>query len=70
MKMVTGDQKAVAIETARVLGLGTLIAGPQGLPVLLSRSLTPSLGFLIINRSRAFHREAVAHALSRLCGRR
>jgi hypothetical protein len=66
--MVTGDHKAAAIDTARVLGLGTLIAGPQGLPVLRSRSLTPSLGFLVNNRSLAFQRDAVAHALSHLCG--
>jgi len=34
VKMITGDHKTIAIETARVLGMGTLIQGPQGLPVL------------------------------------
>lgn len=29
VKMVTGDQQAIAIETARLLGLGTNIAGPE-----------------------------------------
>jgi magnesium-transporting ATPase (P-type) len=33
VKMITGDHKTIAIETARVLGMGTLIQGPQGLPV-------------------------------------
>jgi H+-transporting ATPase len=33
VKMITGDHKTIAIETARVLNMGTLIQGPQGLPV-------------------------------------
>jgi hypothetical protein len=32
--MITGDHKTIAVETARVLGMGVLIQGPQGLPVL------------------------------------
>jgi magnesium-transporting ATPase (P-type) len=34
VKMITGDQKLIAVETARVLGMGTTIMGPQELPVL------------------------------------
>mmetsp|Transcript_53308 Transcript_53308/g.141266 ORF Transcript_53308/g.141266 Transcript_53308/m.141266 type:complete len:1012 (-) Transcript_53308:919-3954(-) len=34
VKMITGDHKVVAVETARQLGMGTLIQGPQGLPML------------------------------------
>jgi hypothetical protein len=35
MKMVTGDDKTIATEMARVLGMRTPIEGPQGLPVLV-----------------------------------
>ena len=40
--MITGDHKTIAIETARVLGMGTLIQGPQGLPVLSRPFQKPS----------------------------
>jgi len=42
VKMITGDHKTIAIETARVLGMGTLIQGPQGLPVLDAEGKAPS----------------------------
>eukprot|EP00244_Chara_vulgaris_P014500 TRINITY_DN90_c0_g1_i1.p1 TRINITY_DN90_c0_g1~~TRINITY_DN90_c0_g1_i1.p1 ORF type:complete len:986 (-),score=224.87 TRINITY_DN90_c0_g1_i1:2450-5407(-) len=34
VKMITGDQVVIALETARALGLGTSIRGVQGLPSL------------------------------------
>ena len=34
VKMVTGDHHVIAVETARVLGMGTNIQGSTGLPVL------------------------------------
>jgi hypothetical protein len=58
--MITGDNKAVAAEMARVLGMSSRIEGPQGLPVLV----TPAQIFLS-NRSvlyclQAFRRGAFA----------
>ena len=32
--MITGDDKTIATETARVLGMSKNIQGPDGLPVL------------------------------------
>merc|ERR1719343_804156 len=34
VKMITGDHRAIAVETSRVLGLGTLIENTQNLPSL------------------------------------
>jgi len=42
VKMITGDHKVVAVETARVLGLGTAIQGPEKLPVLGPGGLVPT----------------------------
>ena len=44
VKMITGDHKTIAIETARVLNMGTLIQGPQGLPVCYSKRKKLSIG--------------------------
>jgi hypothetical protein len=37
--MITGDDKAIATETARILGLNPAIKGPEGLPVLVASSI-------------------------------
>eukprot|EP00292_Cryptomonas_paramecium_P001673 CAMPEP_0113686260 /NCGR_PEP_ID=MMETSP0038_2-20120614/15178_1 /TAXON_ID=2898 /ORGANISM="Cryptomonas paramecium" /LENGTH=1123 /DNA_ID=CAMNT_0000606537 /DNA_START=21 /DNA_END=3392 /DNA_ORIENTATION=- /assembly_acc=CAM_ASM_000170 len=42
VKMITGDHKTIAVETARVLGMGTLIQGPEGLPVLDAEGKAPA----------------------------
>ena len=41
VKMITGDHVTIAVETARVLGLGTRIQGPQGLPTLQEGGAVP-----------------------------
>ena len=42
VKMITGDHKVIAVETARVLEMGTLIQGPVGLPVLQADGKPPA----------------------------
>jgi H+-transporting ATPase len=42
VKMITGDHKLIAKETARVLGLGTEIGDATGLPMLLEGGKIPS----------------------------
>jgi len=42
VKMITGDHKVVAVETARVLGMNSLIQGPEKLPVLGPGGLVPT----------------------------
>jgi hypothetical protein len=37
--MVTGDDKAIATETARMLGMNPAIKGPEGLPVPFASSV-------------------------------
>jgi H+-transporting ATPase len=39
VKMITGDHRAIAVETCRVLGLGTTVLGAEKLPLMKAEEL-------------------------------